>query len=205
MFNFGFGVPNKPVSASAPAFGINGFQISSTNYQWVHTPTANPTTRPDGSALLSGDQIQDSTTGDVWRWNGTLWLSREFQGHSWFNSIANNTTVNTIFDAPIGQGMFVKEVTYSFVPGGTVNTTATVTLTTTLRTLGAASTVLFTSPIPIGTVITTGVRTSLKHSAGVNVPKTVGAAASGVLVSGNNLLGFTITSFSLGIRWAFFR
>jgi hypothetical protein len=205
MFNFGFGVPSRPGSPS-PAFGVNGFKISSTNYQWVHTPTANPTTRPDGSALLSGDQIQDSTTGDVWRWNGTLWLSQEFQSHSYLNGFNANGTLNTIFDTPIGRDVFIEEAIYSFVPAGTIITTATNTITTTLRSLGAASTVLFTSPVPNGTTLTNGVRTALKHSVGVTAPvRALGAPFSGIALTVNQAVGFTLSAFSFGIRWALVR
>jgi hypothetical protein len=205
MFNLDFGVPSRPVSASASAFGVNGFQISSTNYQWVHTLTANPTTRPDGTALLSGDQIQDSTTGEMWRWNGTLWLSREFQAHSWTNSFGNNSNFNTIVDIPIGRGALVKEVIYSYLPAGTVNTTATVTLTTTLRTLGAASAILFTQPLPLATNFTNGVRTATKIAAGVTVPASVGATTSGVALNVAQTLGFTLSAFSFGLRLSLVR
>jgi hypothetical protein len=201
MFNLGFGIPNRP----APAFGVNGFQISSMNYQWVHTLAANPTTRPDGSALIIGDQIQDPATGEMWRWNGTLWLSPEFQVHSFINSFGNNSSFNAIFDAPIGRDVFVKEVFYAYIPAGTVNTTATATITTTLRTLGASSTVLFTQPIPLGTNFATGVRTSRKQPAGVTAPRTVVANASGVALNTVQTLGFTLSSFSFGLRGSLVR
>jgi hypothetical protein len=204
MFNFDFGVPSRPVSASA--FGVNGFQISSTNYQWVHTPTADPTTRPDGSALISGDQIQDFTTGEMWRWDGTLWLSPQFQAHSWSNNFLNGGALSTIIDIPIGRDVFIKEIIYSYLPGGTTTTTAAATLVTALRTLGGAPILILNQPLPNGIIFTNGVRTALKFSVGQTVAvRTLGATASGVALNVNNTLGFTLSAFSFGLRGALVR
>jgi hypothetical protein len=201
MSSLEFGVPTP-----APAFGINGFKISPMNYQWVHTLAANPTTRPDGSVLISGDQIQDSATGAMWKWNGTLWLSHEFQGQSFVNAFGNNSNFNTIFDIPIGRDVFVKEAIYSYLPAGTVNTTATVTMTTIVRTLGATGTILFNQTLPLGTTFTNGVRTSLKVSVGVTAPvRALAATASGIGLNTIQTLGFTLASFSFGLRWALVR
>lgn len=56
----------------------NGLPISTTpTYLWNWTSTANPTTRPDASALVSGDQILvpiGTTYPGLWQWNGTYWL-----------------------------------------------------------------------------------------------------------------------------------
>jgi hypothetical protein len=204
MFNFGFGVPTSP-PASAPAFGVNGFQISATNFQWTHAPVANPTTRPDGSALITGDRIQDSTTGDMWRWNGTLWLSHDFQHQFWFSGFGNGTGLSFAIDTPVGRDAFVKEVLYSGIPQGNTATSATNTLTTSVRLLGAANTLVFNQNIPNGTSVTT-VWSSFKHSIGVTVPvRTSGATFSGFLVGASNVLGFSLFGFTLGVRWALVR
>jgi hypothetical protein len=201
MSHLEFGVPQP-----APAFGVNGLKLNATNYQWVHTLAANPTTRPNGAALITGDRIYDTTTGEAWWWNGTLWLSHEFQGHSFVTAAGNNANLSTIFDTPIGRDVFVKEAIYGFTTSGTVTTTATVTITTAVRTLGAAATILFNNPLPTGTTLTTGVRTSIKHSVGVTAPvRALGAAASGVALTTIQTLGVTLASFSFGLRWALVR
>lgn len=205
MFNLAFGVP-RSASAAGSAFGVNGVQIGPTNFQWTHTLVANPTTRPDGSALINGDRIYDSTTGEEWWWNGTLWLSHLFQSQSWVNNFTNTITVNTLVDTPIGRDVFVKEVIYSFSPSTNVTTTATNTITAAVRTLGPASTLLFNNPLPVGTVFTSGVRTAIKQSVGVTASvRTLGAAASGIALSSTNTTGFTLNSCSFGLRWAIVR
>jgi hypothetical protein len=205
MFNFGFGVPTSP-PASAPAFGVNGFQISATNFQWTHAPVANPTTRPDGSALITGDRIQDSTTGDMWRWNGTLWLSHDFQAQSWINGFANGTGLNVPFDTPVGRDVFIREVVYSCNPQGGSTTSGTNTLTTTIRVMGAANTLVFSQNLPNGTVVPNGIWCSIKQSVGVTAPvKALGAAFSGLHLNVGNSLGYSLFALNWGLRWALVR
>jgi hypothetical protein len=203
MFSLDFGVPNRPAPASA--FGINGLKLNATNYEWTHTLTANPTTRLDGSALISGDRIYDSTTGEIWVWNGTLWLSRDFQAQTWIDNFSTGTGLNVPFDTPVGRDVFVKEVVYSCIPAGGRITTATVTLTTTIRTLGAANSLVFSQNLPNGTVIS-GVWSSLKHQVGVTAPvRALGANASGLLLGASNSLGITLVALNWGLRWALVR
>jgi hypothetical protein len=196
-----FGVPTP-----APAFGANGLKLNATNYQWVHTLAANPLIRPDGSPLISGDRIYDTTTGEAWWWNGTLWLSHEFQSQSWVNNFTNTITVNTLVDTPIGRDVFVKEVIYSFSPSNNITTTAANTITSVLRTLGPTGVIVSNQTLPVGTVFNTGVRTAIKPSVGVTASvRTLGAAASGIALASTNTTGFTLNSCSFGLRWALVR
>jgi hypothetical protein len=62
-------------------FRTNGVQIATNNFQWLWSNTANPTTRPDGRALVAGDRILVTAAtidAGLFEWNGTLWLGESF-------------------------------------------------------------------------------------------------------------------------------
>jgi hypothetical protein len=104
---------SAPPSTGGGGLSANGVQIATNNYQWVWSNTANPTTRPDGSALVAGDRIlvapgvQDS--GGFTLSAAGLWLSDVVYevdrngAIAWdVNGIITNQTVSVGTTTPAG-------------------------------------------------------------------------------------------------------
>jgi len=80
-------------------------QKANSGIPWTHLMEANPTTQPDGSPLVVGDQIfvpSSVAKPGLWDWNGVYWLGptqKTFQGGSssfWSFLNANGTATLSI-------------------------------------------------------------------------------------------------------------
>lgn len=93
------------------------------NGAWEIRQSSKPTTRPDSSALVTGDRWLDASNV-WWFWNGTYWLSEQI-----FQSvlIGSSITVTTTFGAfypPSGYNVYLIDLLAAAVFVATQDTTS---------------------------------------------------------------------------------
>lgn len=83
-----------------------------------------PTTRSNGSALVSGDRWLDTADRLWWQWNGTYWLSQNlYFATASFNLIATTQGLGVMPYPAKDYDVFLEDFTFSFVLNNPQNAT----------------------------------------------------------------------------------
>lgn len=91
---------------------------------WEVRQSSKPTTRPDSTALVTGDRWYD-TTNNIWLfWNGTYWLSEQILSSVVSGNSITVTTTYGAFQPPSGYNAYLVDLQVAAVFVSTQDTSS---------------------------------------------------------------------------------
>lgn len=139
-------------SATAASASADAAAISETNAaasydsfddRYLGAKASEPTVDNDGDALLTGALYFNSTSDDLWVWDGAAWVQGAFTTGSLLANVVEDTTPQLGGDLDLNS----SDITGT----GNINTTGAATFTSTLTALDAAFTGTGAVDLPVGT------------------------------------------------------
>ena len=139
-------------SATAASASADAAAISETNAaasydsfddRYLGAKASEPTVDNDGDALLTGALYFNSTSDDLWVWDGAAWVQGAFTTGSLLANVVEDVTPQLGGDLDLNS----SDITGT----GNINTTGAATFTSTLTALDAAFTGTGAVDLPVGT------------------------------------------------------
>ena len=139
-------------SATAASASADAAAISETNAaasydsfddRYLGAKASEPTVDNDGDALLTGALYFNSTSDDLWVWDGAVWTQGSFTAGSLLANVVEDVTPQLGGDLDLNS----SDITGT----GNINTTGAATFTSTLTALDAAFTGTGAVDLPVGT------------------------------------------------------